>query len=41
VHRGELALDDALAKTPFPAYPAEDVRRPLQRALAQLRGELA
>ena len=26
--------------TPFPAYPAEDVRRPLQRALAQLRGEL-
>ena len=22
-----------LAKTPFPAYPAEDIRRPLQRAL--------
>jgi hypothetical protein len=40
VHRGELSLDDALAMTPFPEYPAEDVRRPLQRALAQLRGEL-
>ena len=40
VHRGELSLDEALARTPFPAYPAEDIRRPLQRALAQLRGEL-
>ena len=39
VHRGELSLDDALAKTPFPAYAAVDIRRPLQRALAQLRGE--
>jgi glyoxylase-like metal-dependent hydrolase (beta-lactamase superfamily II) len=40
VHRGELTLDDAVAATPFPAYPAEDVRRPILRALEQLRGEL-
>jgi glyoxylase-like metal-dependent hydrolase (beta-lactamase superfamily II) len=40
VHRGELAVEDALAQSPFPAFPAEDIRRPLQRALAQLRGEL-
>jgi glyoxylase-like metal-dependent hydrolase (beta-lactamase superfamily II) len=40
VHRSELSLEDALAQTPFPAYPAEDIRRPLQRALEQLRGEL-
>jgi glyoxylase-like metal-dependent hydrolase (beta-lactamase superfamily II) len=41
VARGELSLADALAKTPFPAYPAEEIRRPLQRALAQLKGDLA
>jgi glyoxylase-like metal-dependent hydrolase (beta-lactamase superfamily II) len=40
VHAGELSLDDAVAHTPFPAYPADAVRRPLVRALAQLRGEL-
>lgn len=40
VHRGEMTLDDAVAATPFPAQPAEDVRRPLERALAQLRGQL-
>ncbi len=40
VHRGELSLEDALAQTPFPAFPPEDIRGPLQRALAQLRGEL-
>src|SRR5689334_23226952 len=40
VHRGEIQLDDAVADTPFTAYPAEDVRRPLLRALEQLRGEL-
>ena len=34
VHTGDLTLDDAVAATPFPAYPAEDVRRPLERALA-------
>lgn len=40
VHSGELTLDDAVAQTPFLPYPAEEVRRPLKRALAQLRGEL-
>jgi glyoxylase-like metal-dependent hydrolase (beta-lactamase superfamily II) len=40
VHAGDLTLDDAVALTPFPAYPANDVRRPLARALAQLRGEI-
>jgi len=40
VHSGELALDEALLETPFPAYPPEAVRRPLRRALAQLRGEI-
>ena len=40
VHSGELTLDDAVAQTPFPAFPAADVRRPLERALQQLRGEL-
>ena len=38
---GELSLDAAVAHTPFPAYPAEAVRQPLVRALAQLRGELS
>ena len=41
VHRGELSLDDALVETPFTAYPREDIRRPLQRALAQLEGKLS
>jgi hypothetical protein len=27
-------------QSPFPEHPAEDVRRPLERALQQLRGEL-
>jgi glyoxylase-like metal-dependent hydrolase (beta-lactamase superfamily II) len=40
IHDGELTLDDARAQTPFPDYPSEAVRQPLQRALAQLRGEL-
>ena len=40
VDRGELTVDEAVARTPFPEHPAEDVRRPLERALAQLRGEL-
>jgi len=40
VHRGELSLDDALPLTPFRVYPGEAIRRPLQRALAQLRGEI-
>lgn len=41
VRDGELTLDEAVGQTPFPTYPAEDVRRPLQRALSQLRGELS
>ena len=40
VHSGDLTLDEAVAQTPFPAYPPEDARRPLERGLAQLRGEL-
>jgi len=40
VHRDEMELDDAVAATPFPAYPPEDIRRPLLRTLEQLRGEL-
>jgi glyoxylase-like metal-dependent hydrolase (beta-lactamase superfamily II) len=38
---GELDLDEAVGMTPYPAYPAEDVRRPLKRAAAHARGELA
>jgi glyoxylase-like metal-dependent hydrolase (beta-lactamase superfamily II) len=41
VRDGALTIDEAVAQTPFPAYPAEEVRKPLQRALAQLRGELS
>lgn len=41
VHVGELTLEDAVARTPFPAYPADDVRRPLGRAIAQLAGDFA
>jgi glyoxylase-like metal-dependent hydrolase (beta-lactamase superfamily II) len=37
VHQGVLALDDAVLRTP---YPADTARQPLERALAQLRGEL-
>jgi glyoxylase-like metal-dependent hydrolase (beta-lactamase superfamily II) len=37
VHQGVLALDDAVLRT---AYPADAARQPLERALAQLRGEL-
>jgi glyoxylase-like metal-dependent hydrolase (beta-lactamase superfamily II) len=41
VRDAELSLDEAVARTPFPAYPADDVRKPLLRALSQLRGELS
>ena len=41
VNRGDLTLDDAIAATPYPAYDHELIRRPLERALEQLRGELA
>jgi glyoxylase-like metal-dependent hydrolase (beta-lactamase superfamily II) len=37
VHDGRLALDAAVLRTP---YPADAAREPLERALAQLRGEL-
>jgi glyoxylase-like metal-dependent hydrolase (beta-lactamase superfamily II) len=40
VHRGDLSIDDSLAHTPFPGYPGEAIRRPLLRALAQLRGDV-
>ena len=40
VHRGDLSEEQALSATPFPAYPGEAIRRPLHRALAQLRGEI-
>jgi glyoxylase-like metal-dependent hydrolase (beta-lactamase superfamily II) len=41
VRDGELTIEEGVARTPFPAYPAEDVRMPLLRALAQLRDELS
>jgi glyoxylase-like metal-dependent hydrolase (beta-lactamase superfamily II) len=40
VHAGELTIDDAIQLTPFPQLPPDDIRAPIERALAQLRGEL-
>jgi glyoxylase-like metal-dependent hydrolase (beta-lactamase superfamily II) len=40
VHAGELGIDDALHLTPFPAFPPDDIRAPIERTVAQLRGEL-
>ena len=40
IHTGEITLEDGLAAHPFPEHPPEDARRPLLRAVAQLRGEL-
>jgi glyoxylase-like metal-dependent hydrolase (beta-lactamase superfamily II) len=37
VHQGLIGIDDAVLRTPFPADAA---REPLERALAQIRGEL-
>lgn len=37
VHAGDLDVEAAIARSP---YPAETAREPLERALAQLRGEL-
>ena len=37
VHAGVLDLEAAIAASP---YPADAAREPLERALAQLRGEL-
>ena len=38
VHEGRLGIDDAVLRTP---YPADTALEPIERALAQLRGELA
>jgi len=38
---GEISLEEALKSNPYPAFPADDVRRPLRRAAAQARCELA
>jgi glyoxylase-like metal-dependent hydrolase (beta-lactamase superfamily II) len=40
VDLGELSIVDALEQTPFPAHPGEAIRGPLERALAQLGGDL-
>ena len=37
VHDGTISLDEAVLRT---AYPADTAREPVERALAQLRGEL-
>jgi glyoxylase-like metal-dependent hydrolase (beta-lactamase superfamily II) len=37
VHEGKLPIEEAVLRTP---YPADAARQPLERALAQLRGEL-
>jgi glyoxylase-like metal-dependent hydrolase (beta-lactamase superfamily II) len=40
IHRRELDVEAALDQTPYTDFPGEDIRTPLKRALAQLRGEL-
>jgi glyoxylase-like metal-dependent hydrolase (beta-lactamase superfamily II) len=40
VDRSEITIDDAIQLTPFPDFPPSQIRVPLVRALAQLRGEL-
>jgi glyoxylase-like metal-dependent hydrolase (beta-lactamase superfamily II) len=40
VASGELTLDEALGLSPFPAYPAANLREPLERTVAQIRGEI-
>ena len=40
VQAGEISLEEPLASHPFPEHPPGDARRPMQRALAQLRGEV-
>jgi glyoxylase-like metal-dependent hydrolase (beta-lactamase superfamily II) len=41
VHTGDMSIEAAVAAHPFPEHPQEDARRPLERALAQLRRELS
>ncbi len=38
VAAGEMTLEAALAMTPYPAHPAEDLRPALERTLAALGG---
>ena len=40
VARGDLTIEDAVEATPFQDYPGSAVRRPLERALAQIKGDL-
>jgi len=40
VASGELSLDEAIEAHPFAEHPPEHARRPIKRALAQLRGEI-
>jgi hypothetical protein len=40
VHRGEMTLDDAVAAGPYESFKAGASREAIERALAQLRGEL-
>jgi glyoxylase-like metal-dependent hydrolase (beta-lactamase superfamily II) len=37
---GAQAVDDVLADYPFPSHEHDDLRRPLERAMTQVRGEL-
>jgi hypothetical protein len=37
IHAGEMGLDSAVVMSP---YPGETAREPLERAIAQLRGDL-
>ncbi len=40
VHAGEMTAEEAVAAHPFPDHEPGDARRPLERAVAQLRGEI-
>ena len=40
VWAGEITIEDAIAAHPFPEHPRDDARKPLQRAVAHLRGEV-
>lgn len=37
---GEIGIDDALELTPYPEHAADDLRQPLERAVAQVRGQV-
>jgi glyoxylase-like metal-dependent hydrolase (beta-lactamase superfamily II) len=39
VWAGEITIEEAIASHPFPEHPRDDARKPLQRAVAQLRGK--